>query len=183
MALAWWTAPQKARSWPYAGFMLAQRRRRWANNKPALGRRLVFAESTILSVETMTWSVNMMKGWVTQKVIWDQSGLEINFLEHWPSGPPVPKIWWSSSISGGPVRIFKIVSEYTTTLSNKFGTVNFSGLYVIPLLLSILKRHIIIYNFLNNFEARIFSGLSDHCYPEFWWSCRIFGGLGPPDHH
>ena len=32
------------------------------------------------------------------------SGLEINFLEHWPRGPRAPKIWWSSAISGGPVE-------------------------------------------------------------------------------
>ena len=55
------------------------------------------------------------------------AGLEINFLEHWPSGPPAPKIWWSSSISGGPVKFFKIVSKYTTLLHN-FWLGNFSGL-------------------------------------------------------
>ena len=53
--------------------------------------------------------------------------LEINFLEHCPSGPPAPKIWWSSSISGGPVNFLKIVSEYTTLLNN-FWLGNFSGL-------------------------------------------------------
>ena len=42
------------------------------------------------------------------------SGLEINFLKHWPRRPPTPKIWWSCAISGGPDRIFKIVSEYKT---------------------------------------------------------------------
>ena len=36
------------------------------------------------------------------------AGLEINFLEHWPRGPPAHKIWWSSAIFGGPVRIFKL---------------------------------------------------------------------------
>ena len=34
-----------------------------------------------------------------------------------------------------------------------------------------------------SWEANFWSilGLSDHCFPVFWWSCRIFGGLGPPD--
>ena len=38
-------------------------------------------------------------------------GLEINFLKHWPRGPPTLKIWWSCAISGGPVR--NNIKQYT----------------------------------------------------------------------
>ena len=35
--------PANTRRWPNAGLILCQRRRRWANIKPALGQRLLFA--------------------------------------------------------------------------------------------------------------------------------------------
>ena len=41
----------------------------------------------------------------------NNTGLEINLLKHWPRRPPPLQIWWSSAISGGPVRIFKIEYE------------------------------------------------------------------------
>ena len=34
--------PENMRRWAYAGLLLGQRRRRWANNKPALVQRLMF---------------------------------------------------------------------------------------------------------------------------------------------
>ena len=36
------------------------------------------------------------------------SGLEITYLEHWPRWPPCTKIWWSSAISGGPVKQYLV---------------------------------------------------------------------------
>ena len=39
---------------PIAGLMLAQRRRRWANINPALGRRVVFFEIQVMSFKSTT---------------------------------------------------------------------------------------------------------------------------------
>ena len=35
--------PANMRRWPNVGLLLVQRRRRWANSKPTLGQRLIFA--------------------------------------------------------------------------------------------------------------------------------------------
>ena len=35
--------PAYTRRWPNVGLLLGQRRRRWANSKPTLGQRLMFA--------------------------------------------------------------------------------------------------------------------------------------------
>ena len=40
--------PANTRRWGNVGFMLGQRRRRWANIKPTLAQRLVFAGNTII---------------------------------------------------------------------------------------------------------------------------------------
>ena len=83
----------------------------------------------------------------------------MNYLEHWPRKPPPSKIWWSSAISGGPVR-------------NKIRPGHFSGLpdhcyHCYPLFW--IERQLK-YNLLNNSGPLNFSGLSDYCYQVFWWS-------------
>ena len=42
--------PANTSRWPYIGMMLAQRRRRWANISPALGKRLVFVGHVLYTV-------------------------------------------------------------------------------------------------------------------------------------
>ena len=44
--------PSKHESWPNAGLLLGQRRRRWVNSKPTLGQRLMFA-GVWLSLEVL----------------------------------------------------------------------------------------------------------------------------------
>ena len=52
--------PANTTRWPDAGLMLAQRRWRWANISPALGRRVVFADnlSSVLDKTRTTSTVS-----------------------------------------------------------------------------------------------------------------------------
>ena len=49
------SSPANMRCWPNVGLPLGQRRRRWANSKPALDQRLMFAG--LASVHKVTLGV------------------------------------------------------------------------------------------------------------------------------
>ena len=43
-----WFFPANMRCWPNVGFLLGQRRRRWANSKPTLCQHLMFARLYVM---------------------------------------------------------------------------------------------------------------------------------------